>query len=63
MIDSMMQKLKARGSEVEFMTDVGDFILVKIKNRINPHSCLKTDAIPKVKLKVRFSMQEYEEDS
>ena len=62
MVDSMLQKIKARGNEVEFLADAGDSILVMIKNRVKPHSCLKSDARFRDRHKVRFQLQEHEAD-
>ena len=60
-IDSMLQKLKAKGQEVQMMADTGDSILLEVTLKRQLNSCLKKSP-PTVRknVKLRFNLQEFE---
>ena len=61
-IDSMLQKLKAKGQEVQMMADTGDSILLEVTLQHQPNSCLKKSPSNMRKhVKLRFNLQECEE--
>ena len=61
-IDSMMQKLKAKGEEVHMMAVTGDAILLEVTLKRQPNSCLKKSPSPVRKhVNLRFNFQECEE--
>ena len=61
-IDSMLQKLKAKGQEVQMMADTGDSILLEVTSQHQPNSCLKNSPSNVRKhVKLRFNLQECEE--
>ena len=60
--DSMMQKLKAQGQEVQLIADTGDSILLEVTSQSQLHSCLKKSPSHKHKhVRLRFNLQECEE--
>ena len=59
-IDSMMQKLKAKGQEVQFVSNLGMSILVQVTPHLKLHSCLQKPGSHSAK-KVKFKLQEREE--
>ena len=61
-IDSMLQKLKAKGQEVQMMADTGDSILIEVTSQHQPNSCLKkSPSNVRKHVKLRFNLQECEE--
>ena len=58
LIDILVQKCKARGAEVQMISDAGGAILVKIKSHTMPPSCLKTGARATTRKTLRFNLQE-----
>ena len=58
LIDILVQKCKARGAEVQMISDAGGAILVKIKSHTMPPSCLKTGACATTRKTLRFNLQE-----
>ena len=60
-IDSMMQKLKAQGQEVQMVADTGDSILLEVTSQHQPNSCLKKSSSRVRKhVRLRFNLQECE---
>ena len=59
-IDTMMQKMKAKGEEVQLIADIGTSILVEVTSQFQPHSCIKRSNSSPPK-HVRFNFQEREE--
>ena len=58
-IDSMLQKLKAKGQEVQMMADTGDSILLEVTLQHQPNSCLKkSPSNVRKHAKLRFNLQE-----
>ena len=61
-IDSMMQKLKAQGQEVQMVAGTGDSILLDVTSQHQPNSCLKkSPSNVRKHVKLRFNLQEWEE--
>ena len=60
LIDTLVQKCKARGAEVQFISDTGPSILVNISSHLMPPTCLKNEARPRQKKELRFNFQEEE---
>ena len=62
-IDSMMQKLKAKGEEVHMMAVTGDAILLEVTLKRQPNSCLRKSSSPvRKRANLRFNCQECEEE-
>ena len=61
MIDTLLQKCKARGAEVQMLSDTGPSILVTIKSYIMPRPCLRSTPRSGTKKSVRFNIQVEEE--
>ena len=60
LIDTLVQKCKARGAEVQFISDTGPSILVNISSHLMPPTCLKNETRPRQKKELRFNFQEEE---
>ena len=60
-IDSMLQKLKAQGQEVQMVADTGDSILLEVTSQHQPNSWLKKSSSRVRKhVRLRFNLQECE---
>ena len=59
-IDTMMQKMKAKREEVQLIAGIGRSILVEVTSQFQPHSCIKKTNSRSPK-HVRFNFQEREE--
>ena len=62
-IDSLMQKYKAKGQEVQMKAVTGDAILLEVTLKSQPNSCLKKSPSPERKrANLRFNFQECDEE-
>ena len=62
-IDSMLQKLKAKGEEVHMMAVTGDAILLEVTLKRQPNSCLRKSPSPvRKRANLRFNFQECDEE-
>ena len=60
LIDTLVQKCKARGAEVQFISDTGPSILVNISSHLMPPTCLKNGTSSRQKKELRFNFQDEE---